>query len=200
MIKNIVFDIGNVLANFRWKEYMQDKGFDEAMIRRIAAASVYTPYWDEFDRGAWTEEETMKAFISQDPAIEKELWEAYSDISGMVSTIDYAIPWIRELKSKGYRVYCLSNFSKKAYDECQDALGFLRELDGGILSYRELIVKPDPAIYNLLLTRYDLKAEECVFFDDMERNVEGAKACGYHSFVFTTKEQAEKDLESLGVK
>ena len=57
MIRNVVFDIGNVLTDFRWKEYMFDLGFDQAMVARIAAASVKTPYWDEFDRGAWTEEE-----------------------------------------------------------------------------------------------------------------------------------------------
>jgi putative hydrolase of the HAD superfamily len=199
MIRNIVFDIGNVLADFRWKEFMQDKGYDEEMIKRIAKASVMTPYWDEFDRGAWSEEKTLQAFISVDPGIAKELREAYSDIREMVTKRDYAIPWIRELKEKGYHVYCLSNFSKKAYDECREALDFLDELDGGILSYRELIVKPNPAIYNLLLTRYDLKADECVFFDDTERNVKAAIECGYHSFVFTTLEQAKADLKTLGV-
>ena len=199
MIKNIVFDIGNVLTNYRWKGFLEDKGYDEEMIGRIAKASVMTPYWDEFDRGEWSEEETLKAFISVDPGIEKELREAYANIEEMVTKRDFAIPWIRELKEKGYRVYCLSNFSKKAYDECRAALGFLQELDGGILSYRERIVKPNPAIYNLLLTRYDLKADECVFFDDMERNVKAAIECGYHAFVFTTLEQAKADLQTLGI-
>jgi putative hydrolase of the HAD superfamily len=199
MIKNIVFDIGNVLANFRWKEFMQDKGFDEAMIQRIARASVMNPAWDEFDRGEWSEERTMAAFVAADPGIEAELHQAYDNIREMVTPRDFAIPWIRDLKKRGFHVYCLSNFSKKAYDECRHALGFLEELDGGILSYRELIVKPNPAIYQLLLDRYDLKADECIFFDDMERNVKGAKGCGYHSFVFTTQEQAEADIASLAV-
>ncbi len=197
MIRNVVFDIGNVLTDFRWKEYMFDLGFDAAMVARIAAASVKTPYWDEFDRGAWSEEETIAAFIKMDPEIEPELRKAYTNIVGMVTPRAYAIPWIKDLQEQGYKVYCLSNFSKKAYDECRDALGFLEIVDGAILSYREKVVKPDPAIYRLLLDRYGLKAEECVFFDDLERNVEAAKACGYESFVFTTQEQAIKDLESL---
>ncbi len=200
MVKNIVFDIGNVLTDFRWKEFLQEKGLDDAMIKRIARASVQTPYWDEFDRGAWEEEETMQAFIALDPGIEKELRLAYTNISGMVRKRDYAIPWIDALKAKGYGVYYLSNFSKKAYNECRDALDFLDHCDGGILSYRELIVKPDHDIYKLFLVRYGLKAEECVFLDDTQRNVDAAIACGFHSFLFTTKEQAQEDLRGLGVE
>ena len=103
MIRNVVFDIGNVLTDFRWKEYMFDLGFDQAMVARIAAASVKTPYWDEFDRGAWTEEETIAAFIKMDPEIEPELRKAYTNIVGMVTPRDYAIPWIKELQQQGYK-------------------------------------------------------------------------------------------------
>ncbi|MBR6380276.1 MAG: HAD family phosphatase [Lachnospiraceae bacterium] len=197
MIKNVVFDIGNVLADFRWREFLQDKGFDEAMITRIAKASALSPYWDEFDRGAWDEEKTIAAFISLDPGIEKELHMAYDDVTDMVRPRAYAIPWVQELRRQGYGVYYLSNFSKKAYDECRHALGFMDYCDGGILSYRELIVKPNPEIYHRLTDRYGLDPSECVFFDDTQKNVDGAIACGWKAFLFTTKEQAVRDLESL---
>ena len=60
MIRNVVFDIGNVLTDFRWKEFLQDKGFDEAMIKRIAQASVLSPFWNEFDRGEWDADKTYE--------------------------------------------------------------------------------------------------------------------------------------------
>ena len=53
MIKNIIFDIGNVLTNYRWREFLEDKGFDEAMIDRIAEATVNSSVWCEYDRGVW---------------------------------------------------------------------------------------------------------------------------------------------------
>ncbi len=56
MIRNIIFDIGNVLTDFRWREFLADKGFDQEMIGRIARASVMGPYWDELDRGEWSDE------------------------------------------------------------------------------------------------------------------------------------------------
>lgn len=199
MIKNIIFDIGNVLTDFRWRGFLEDKGFDDAMIERIAGASVYTELWYECDRGAWTDEQVLEAFISKDPAIEKELHIAYDDFSGMVTPRDYAIPWIQELKEKGYGVWYLSNFSRKAEAECPDALHFMPYMDGGILSYREKIVKPDPAIYELLLSRYGLVAEECVFLDDTLGNVEAAEKLGIHGIHFISKEQAEEKLRKLGV-
>ena len=200
MIRNIIFDIGNVLTDFRWKEFLQDKGFDEAMIERIARASVMSPFWKEYDRGVWEEQKIMEEFIKLDPEIEKELYQAYGNIHDMVTKREYAIPWIQELKQKGYGVYYLSNFSEKAYVECADALDFLPFTDGGILSYRDGVIKPEKEIYDLLLSRFGLKAEECVFLDDTAENVEAAKRFGFAGIVFHTKEQAEEELRELGVK
>lgn len=67
MIRNVVFDIGGVLADFRVKEFLADMGFDGDMIRRILRASVMTPYWGKFERDEITEEEALQGFISTDP-------------------------------------------------------------------------------------------------------------------------------------
>lgn len=199
MIHNIIFDIGNVLTDFRWKEFLRDKGFDDVMIRRIAQASVESSLWKEFDRGVWSDEELMSAFVSNDPEIEEALHKAYDDIRGMVTARDYAIPWVQALKAKGCGVFYLSNFSKKAEEECSDALAFIPYMDGGILSWRDKLIKPDPKIYRLLLERYDLRAEECVFVDDTPENVEGAVQQGIHGIVFENREQVEEELRKLGL-
>lgn len=200
MIRNLIFDIGNVLTDFRWKEFLQDKGFEEAMIERIAKASVLSPFWNEFDRGEWDTEKLMAEFVKLDTGIEKELHQAYDNIHGMVTKREYAIPWIKEWKEKGYGVYYLSNFSYKAYIECADALDFLPLMDGGILSYRDKVIKPGPEIYELLLSRYGLKAEECVFLDDTLKNVEAARKLGFYGVHFKTKEQAIEELKKMGVE
>lgn len=200
MIRNIIFDIGNVLTDFRWRGFLQDKGFDEAMVDRIARASVFSPYWNEFDRGEWDWEKIMAEFVKADPEIEKELHLAYDNVQGMVTPRDYAVPWIKELKARGYGVYYLSNFSYTAHVECRDALDFLPYTDGGILSYQDKVIKPDRAIYELLLSRYGLIAEECVFLDDTLKNVEAARECGLYGICFQSKEQAEEELRKLGVE
>ncbi len=200
MIHNVIFDIGNVLTDFRWQDFLREKGFDGRMIDRIAKASILSPAWNELDRGEWDEKRLMAEFVRQDPEIERELHLAFDDIRGMVTKRDYAIDWIRELKAGGYGVYYLSNFSYKAYVECQDALDFLPYMDGGILSYREKVIKPSEEIYRLLLSRYGLRADECIFIDDTVRNVEAAKRLGFHGVCFLTREQAKEDLEKLFVR
>lgn len=199
MIKNIIFDIGNVLTDFRWEAFLRDKGFDDDMINRIAAASVRNPLWAELDRGVWTEEQLMQAFIAQAPELEKELHIAFDDVHGMVTPRSYAIPWLEELKAKGYRVWYLSNFSGKVERECGEALSFMPLMDGGILSYRDSLIKPDLAIYQLLLDRYHLVAEECVFLDDTLENITAGEQVGIRGIHFKTKEQAEMELHELGV-
>lgn len=93
----------------------------------------------------------------------------------------------------------LSNFSDKVKRDNEDAMDFLQYVDGGILSYRDGVIKPDPAIYRLLLGRYDLKAEECVFLDDIQSNLDTAAGLGIHTILFRSLKQAQEELLQLGV-
>ncbi|MBR1477759.1 MAG: HAD family phosphatase [Lachnospiraceae bacterium] len=197
MIKNIVFDIGNVLTDFRYMDFLKDKGLTDEEIKAVVKASVEHPNWNEFDRGVLTRDECLLSFIASAPELESKLHIAYDDISGMVTPRDYAIPWIKSLKDKGYKVYYLSNFSKAAEDECAESLSFIPYTDGGILSYRVKLIKPDPAIYRLFLSTFGLNASECVFIDDKKNNIDAAISEGWSGIVFKSKEQVEEELEKL---
>ena len=197
MIKNIVFDISNVLAPFRFKEYLAEKGFDKDMIKRIIKASAMTPFWTEFEKGNLTYDEAMNGFISVDPDIADELHKAYDSCAGIMGKYDYTEGWIRSLKDAGYRLYCITNFTPAGYEQCYDCISFVEKFDGCVFSFREGVVKPDPQIYRILLERYDLKAEECVFIDDTEENVRGAEKIGFKGIVFTGYEDAVAKLAEL---
>ncbi len=197
MVKNIVFDIGNVLADFNIKEFLAQKGFDAPTIKRIIKASVLSPYWEQFERADITEEEAIAAFIGLDPEIEDALRKAYVNISGMLTVRDYAVSWIKDLKERGYKVFYLSNYSRKAYDECEDSLSFMEYMDGGMLSFQERMTKPNPAFYLRFLDRFSLKAEECVFIDDTEENVTAAKGLGFYGIVFTSYQDAVRELKTF---
>mgnify|MGYP002898994906 CR=1 FL=1 len=101
MIRNIIFDIGNVLTDYRWEGFLADKGFDAEMIQKIAKASVMHPAWAEYDRGTWTDEQVLAAFVKDAPQLEQELYQAFTSIAGIVTPRAYAIPWLQELKEKG---------------------------------------------------------------------------------------------------
>lgn len=200
MIKTIIFDIGNVLAGFAWKPYFEKFGYSKEILERIGKATVESSVWSAYDRGAMTDEELMEAFIKNDPGIEKELRESLSNIHGMLVKYDYAVAWVKELKEKGYQVLVLSNFSHRAYHDCKDVLEFLDYVDGGILSFRDKVVKPEPEIYQLLIDRYQLVPEECVFLDDTKQNLVAAEAFGIHTIHFMNREKAIEELKKLGVE
>lgn len=199
MITTIIFDIGNVLADFVWEEHYRSFGYDEETLLRIAKATVKNPAWNEYDRGILTDEEVMQKFIESDPELEDILRKVLKSKKTMVRRNDYAIPWIQELRSRGYRCLYLSNFSKAAETDCAEALDFIPYMDGGIISYREKIIKPMPEIYQLLIDRYELVPEQCVFLDDTKCNLEAAEKFGIHTIHFRNKEQAVKELQKLGV-
>ena len=199
MIRNIVFDIGGVLADFRLMEFLTEKGFDVPMIKRILKASVMSPYWGSFERGELTEEETLRGFASLDPENEGNLRTAFSNIEGMLTMRQYAIPLVKALKESGLRVYYLSNYSKKAYDECAGSLEFMPYMDGGLVSFLAGRTKPDPEMYRMFLLKYGLRADECVFIDDTEENVEAAKALGFSGIVFRDYEDLLRALSDLGL-
>ncbi len=199
MINTIIFDIGNVLAKFRWREFLRDFGFDEEICVRIGKAAMSSKAWNDFDSGM-DEEEVLKEFISNDPGIEKELRIIFEDIGRTIEMYDTSIPLLEALKKAGYRRLILSNLSKKTVRECAKDLVFLDHVDGGILSYRVGEIKPGREIYRHLIKRYDLIPSECVFLDDHEENIVTAMELGMNGIVYKGYEEALKELEKLGVK
>ena len=198
MITTIIFDIGNVLVDFRWKEFIAGFGYDEAMQERIAKASVLSDDWNEYDLGLLNEDEIIDKFIENDPGIADELKDTYRSLDGLLKQFDHAKPWISELKARGFKVLYLSNFSAKAERECAKELDFIPLTDGGILSYKVKMTKPDKRIYELLTDTYDLVPEECLFLDDTPVNVEAARAHGYRAEVFKGYEDGRRLIDALG--
>ena len=210
MIRNVILDIGNVLIDFAWEkterriieEYASAQGIEdpaekEVLFERLKKATVDNPSWKEYDRGNWSEEEVVQSFVDADPELSEPIRQVGKSLKEMLVRRDSAIPWIDLLHALGYQVYYLSNFSAPGVRDAKEALDFLPHTDGGYLSYTVHLLKPQKAFYQLLLEEYELEAEECVFFDDMERNVEGAKAAGIRAYVFKSIEQAMGILNEL---
>lgn len=197
VVKNIIFDIGNVLVAFGYEAYFKKFGIEGDMLKRIIRATVGNEAWNEIDRGVLTEEDVLNEFIKFDPEIEKELRMVYEDFNGLLVQFDYTRDWIRELKAAGYKVFCLSNMSTKALRECAEVFDFISDLDGHVYSCDVKLCKPDREIYELIMEKYSLVPEETVFVDDLAVNVDAAKACGMKGIVFQNKEKATEELKLL---
>lgn len=200
MIKNIIFDVGNVLVEWEPENAMRRLGMDAATVDAVADATVRTKDWDEADRGACAPEEMLLRFIRKAPEYEKEIQCFWEHIGMAIYQFDYVKEWMTALKERGYHLYILSNYSAWTYEHTKEALSFLADVDGALFSFQVKQIKPEPEIYHTLLGRYGLKAEECVFLDDKEENIEGARACGIHGIRFFSYEQAKQSLKEYGVE
>ena len=199
MIRTIIFDIGNVLVDFRWRKmYEEVFGLEGAELERFADATVRHQAWVDLDQGIITTEQAKEAYAKKIPEYREYIDRIYQEMDKMLVQFDYAVSWIQELKERGYRIYILSNWSKPAYDACKDtALSFLPLVDGVVFSYKELVIKPDKEIYDIICSRYDINPAEAVFLDDTEKNIVAAREFGLHGIHFQSYEQGKAELEAL---
>lgn len=197
MIQNVIFDVGMVLVNFAWERVMRNLGIAGEDFDAVADATVRNSLWGEHDSGRMSDEEVLAAFIAENPSQEKNIRLFWEHIGDTIQCFPYTHDWVRSCKEKGLGCYILSNYSKRTYELTKEELSFEKLMDGVLFSYQVKMVKPEPGIFREFLTRFSLRPEECIFFDDSSRNVEAAKAEGIHAFLFTTQEDAQKELERL---
>lgn len=98
-----------------------------------------------------------------------------------------------------YKIYALTNWSAETFPIAIERYDFLKWFNGIVVSGIEKCIKPDPKIYNIILERYNLIAEECLFIDDNTHNVQGAKSLGIEAIHFESPDQLDKQLKIIGV-
>lgn len=197
MINTVIFDIGGVLIDFDWEGFIHRlfPGREE-LITELDAAVWGNRRWDRLDAGD-DPEEVFAAIIAHAPKHEKELRQVFANVGDTLKSRPATPIWINDLKSRGYRVLYLSNYSRYVMKCNPDVLDFVPLLDGGIFSCDVRAVKPDRRIYEIITEKYGLNPSECVFIDDLERNVEAGKNFGFHGIQFVTLRQAQEDLNKL---
>ena len=199
-IDTLIFDIGNVLAKYDWKKLLKELGYDEKTGTAVAKAVFLSKEWAEADRGILSEEELLQTFISNAPDYEKEIRETFDAVGKTISTYSYTKDWLSYLKKRGYKIYILSNFAKPVYDRCTKELDFLKLVDGGYMSWQIHCIKPEPEIYQKLITDFEIVPQKAVFIDDLMDNIAEARALGFHAVHFTSKKNAVRQLLDFGVK
>ena len=197
MLKNVVFDIGNVLMVFDALNYGATYFKDAKMAKILQDAINSYALWDKCDLGTRPVEEVIEEFAATVTGYETIARTAIYASLDYVLHADYTIPWIKELHAAGYKVYYLSNYNDYLRRLKPEILDFVPYMDGGIFSCDVHMLKPNREIYEALLTKYNLKAEECVFIDDRQANIDGGKALGMQGIVVQNHAQAYKDLREL---
>lgn len=202
--------MGGVLVDYHTLEYYTARGYSPDMARKLADVTMGSPYWAQFDIGLMPYNWILDKMKSLDSSLSQEIEKSLRRQEGIVTRRSESKDWIETFRRCGYRVLVLSNFSKAALRDCAQALDYLGEnlggtgkigtygvISEGILSCDVHAIKPYPAIYAILLTRYGLIPEETVFVDDVESNLAGARPYGIHTVLFQSRDQVLEDIEKL---
>ena len=184
MIKNILFDMGNVLIHFDRKVFLDRLEVTEAEKQLLLREVFLSVEWVQMDRGTLREETAEPLMCQRLPehlhsAVHSlvSLWdEPMLPVAGMAELVE-------ELKARGYGIYLLSNASLRQHAYWPKIPGW-QCFDGKVISADEKVMKPHPDYYRIALERFGLKPEECFFIDDVPANIEGAQFCGIPGAVF----------------
>ena len=182
MIKNIVFDLGNVLVKWIPETFMY--GYSEAEKEFFRKEIYYSENWLRFDRGELSEQELDELVCSRIPAAYHEGAKKLVRWYDMSSQIEGMEQLVSELKNKGYNIYILSNTSKAFY-KYKELFPVIKLFDGTFISADYGVLKPDKKIFRLFCEKFSVIPSECVFIDDTAVNVKSAMEMGFAGIVFS---------------
>lgn len=197
MIRNIILDMGNVLLSYEPDLYA-DKLCSPEAAPVILRELFRGPDWSKQDLGLVGKKELYELVKVRVPEeMHGDLKNAVENWSSLMKPLDGAVEFLEEMRAQGFRLFVLSNAGAD-FHEYFPRRYELSLFDGVTVSADLHVVKPDRRIYEHLLKTFSLKAEECIFADDMPENLRGAERCGIRGFLFTGDFGAlKKALEDL---
>ena len=198
-MKRIVFDLGAVLIDWNPRYFYRKMFTDEAEMERFLAEVCPSEWNIQMDGGKSFAQgcaERIKLFPQYAAQI-KAYDTRWDEMLG--GAIEGTVQILRELKQKKYPVYALTNWSVEKFPFARAKFDFLQEFDGIVVSGEEKCVKPHPQIFQILLSRYNLQAENCIFIDDNPANIKGAQTLGFDAILFTSPKDLRAELTGRGV-
>lgn len=201
MIRNILFDMGNVLLRFDRQVFLDRLDVSEEDKQLLLQEVFLSREWVKMDWGTLREETAEPIMCARLPGhLQEAVHQLVSCWDQPILPMEGMAQLVEELKTAGYGIYLLSNASVRQRTYWPRVPG--SELfDGTLISAEEGVIKPQPEIYRLCLKRFGLNAEECFFIDDLQANIEGAKACGISGAVFCgDAAMLRNDLRQAGIR
>ena len=194
MIKNIIFDLGNVLIRFKPEEFV-NKNIKKEYREKFFNAVFKGQEWADLDRGVLEYSDAVKIFSEKIPECSSEIKKLFDNyILDVLEPIEKNIEIMKSLKGK-YKLFVLSNFHYPAFDYIFKNWEFFKYFDGKVVSGHCKLLKPEKKIYELLCLTYSLKPNECVFIDDTKVNIESAEKFGIRGIHLTDINILEEKLK-----
>lgn len=194
-MRNIVFDLGGVLIDFRPQIFLQKLGYNPKEVEIFTKIVFCGEEWNQYNQSNLNSIETKNELMKNYP-------EYSNDINNIFNKMDYnyilfenenTSNYLKELKFKGYNIYILSDLSQESY-EFNQKFDFFQYVDGGVYSFEINSTKPNENNYKVLLDKYSLTPKETIFIDDRLINVEAANEFGIKGILFTTLDEVKNKI------
>ncbi|MGF1776685.1 HAD family hydrolase [Vibrio nomapromontoriensis] len=199
-IKNVVFDIGNVVVRWAPLEIVR-LTFGESDSLEAQAKSIFqSETWLSLNKGQITERHAKAQYQEMIGLSDLECERLFYYVKQTQILIYGSVDLIKRCKSAGYKVLALTDNVHEIVSHLKETYSFWELFDGATVSAEVGLLKPQPEIYYSLLSQHDLQAPETVFIDDMAYNVKGAELVGISAIQFESASQCEQALKSIGVK
>ena len=199
MEKTIVFDLGGVLVDWNPRYLYRSVFNDDAKMNHFLA-NICTGNWNELQDAGRSIQEATEVLVGHFPEYELYIRMFYGEWQKMLNgPIDGTVDILKTLKNKQYRILALTNWSAETFPIALGLFDFLHWFDDVLVSGKEKLIKPDPAIFNLLIKRYSLDPAQTIFIDDNIKNVTAAKEVGLDAIHFTDPHILRLQLNERGI-
>ena len=199
MEKTIVFDLGGVLVDWNPRYLYRSVFNDDAKMNHFLA-NICTGNWNELQDAGRSIQEATEVLVGHFPEYEFYIRMFYGEWQKMLNgPINGTVDILKTLKNKEYRILALTNWSAETFPIALGLFDFLHWFDDVLVSGKEKLIKPDPAIFNLLIKRYSLDPAQTIFIDDNIKNVTSAKEVGLDAIHFTDPHILRLQLNERGI-
>jgi putative hydrolase of the HAD superfamily len=193
-IKNIVFDIGNVLISFQPETFHLERGVSPEKRAAYLNDVYHSPEWQMIDRGIMTVPEAIRSIAGRSSLTKQEIAGIFDLLDEVLFPLAENGKLLKPLKKAGFRLYYLSNFPEEMFEKVSSRNSFFSHFDGGILSAAVRLLKPEPEIYRELISKYDINPAETIFIDDLLPNIEAARAEGFQTLYLPDHTRLREEL------
>lgn len=200
MIKNIVFDLGNVLLSWKPGEFFNRSGYDPEEVRIILKDIFNSNEWSMLDNGDITTSEAIDLIAFKSSLKRDNICSIFDLRTKVIFPLGMNIKLLPALNKQGFKLYFLSNFPLDFFEEVKKEYDFFKYFNGGIISAEVGCSKPDNGIFKIFLEKYNLVPEECLYIDDIEINVKAAESIGMKGIHLAGTDSLEKKLIESGLR
>lgn len=185
MIKNIVFDVGNVLLKYEPLQYLR-RNFDEDTSLKLFKLIFDSKEWSLLDEGLLTQKEAIEIFDLKFPSNKDKIIKVMNEWNDTLTPIDETVEFLKSVKQKGLNTYVLSNYQSEPFEYTKNKFEFFKYIDDFVISARIKLIKPNPQIYTYIINTFNINPNESIFIDDRKENIDAAKEIGFNVIHFTS--------------